>query len=156
LKELIINTFPNTEVARFSWYELKDRKQGYTESVEDYAYSVKKLFNRMGQDVITEKQRTRMFIEGLAYPIQEYVLRKNPTTFDEALRLAKDKEDVFRGMSISYQGRFGNLNSIQDSVHNIYSNPYVFQQFPQFNPMNSFQQTNSSNQNYVIPNVQQQ
>ncbi len=92
LKQSLIEHFIPKEARRFFYADLYSRKQGETESAEDFGREVQLLVRRAHAEMPVEHQDTLMrehFVNGLRPALKRIVLISDPKTFLRALEVAK-------------------------------------------------------------------
>jgi len=95
LKNALIDHFIPKEARRFYYADLYSRKQGATESAEDFGRVIQQLVRQAYTEMPLEHQATLMrehFVNGLRPALKRIVLISDPTDFNKALEVAKREE----------------------------------------------------------------
>ena len=95
LKSALIEHFIPKEARRFYYADLYARKQGTTESAEDFGRVIQQLVRRAYSEMPLEHQTTLMrehFVNGLRPSLKCIVLISDPSDFNKALEVAKREE----------------------------------------------------------------
>ena len=95
LKNALIDHFLPKEARRFYYADLYARKQGTTESAEDFGRVIQQLVRRAYTEMPLEHQATLMrehFVNGLRPALKRIVLISDPSDFNKAVEVAKREE----------------------------------------------------------------
>ena len=95
LKQALTQHFIPKEARRFYYADLHSRKQGDTESAEDFGREIQILVRRAYSEMPTEHQDTLMrehFVNGLRPLLKRIVLISDPKDFAKAMEVAKREE----------------------------------------------------------------
>ena len=95
LKETLKNHFLPKEARRFYYADLYNRRQGASESADDFGRDIQQLVRRAYAEMPVEHQDTLMrehFVNGLRPDLKRIVLISDPRTFQQAMDLAKREE----------------------------------------------------------------
>ena len=95
LKNALIDHFLPKEARRFYYADLYSRKQGTTESAEDFGRVIQQLVRRAYTEMPLEHQATLMrehFVNGLRPALKRIVLISDPSDFNKAVEVAKREE----------------------------------------------------------------
>jgi hypothetical protein len=92
LRDKLVKAFQRIEVPVRRLQELIGRNQQPDETVGAYAYAKLKLCNQLDRHM-TERNKVIYFIQGLRREIQNFVSIKDPSSWEEALKVARKKEE---------------------------------------------------------------
>ena len=95
LKEDLTEHFMPKEARRFYYADLYSRKQGNTESADDFGRVIQQLVRRAYAEMPLEHQDTLMrehFVNGLRPDLKRIILITDPKTFNQAVDVAKREE----------------------------------------------------------------
>ena len=119
LIRLLQHTFASSEFLILDSTKFHSLKMGVDDSVTSFYDKVMKQSKRLD---VTAQQRMAVFVNGLPSEIKEFVLLQNPTTMDQAFRLAKTKQVVSTNTLTLPPANV--LNKILDKLDNV-SKPHV-------------------------------
>jgi hypothetical protein len=92
LREKLVKAFQRIDIPVRRLQELVERIQQDDETVGTYAYEKLKLCNQMDRNM-SERNRVIYFIQGLRKDIQTFVTLKEPGNMEQALQMARKKEE---------------------------------------------------------------
>ncbi|MCW5953889.1 MAG: reverse transcriptase family protein, partial [Propionibacteriaceae bacterium] len=90
-----LTTFVDTD-QRDNYYNLlNERVQAQTESVQSYYWDVKRLLDKANEEMSVRDQLNYL-TKGLRNEFKKVILRKNPTTLEDAFKVLKEEERYLR------------------------------------------------------------
>ena len=101
LKDALLEKFSLSDVIKFNLRcKLNSRKQGYSESLEDYGEFVCRTAQLID---ISDSERLFCFVNGLRNDIKREVFMRTPKTYDEAFCIARHVEAVEQIVNSDYK-----------------------------------------------------